>query len=71
MAKTYTVIYKNMKTRRELPSGEMEDLTYQISIDWGAATKLALKAAGNKSKRSTMGPIKVEITSAKTTPNAT
>lgn len=65
MAKTYTVIYKNMKTRRELRPGVMEDLTYQISIDWGAVTKLALKAAGNKSGRSNMGPIRVEITKAK------
>ena len=65
MTKTYTVIYKNMKTRREVPSGGMEDLTYQISIDWNAATRLALKAAGNKSGRSHMGPIKVEITAAK------
>jgi hypothetical protein len=78
MAKTYTVIYKKLKTRREVRTGSQsgpfanpftdpvyEDIEYQISIDWGAATKLALKAASNRSGKSKMGPILVEVTSAK------
>lgn len=75
MAKTtYTTIYKHMKTRRELPSPRgvspvpdpvFEEIEYQVSINWGAVTRLALKAAGNRSRKSKMGPVMVEITAAK------
>ncbi len=62
MPKTYTVIYRRLKTRRELSNNSTEDVTYQISVNWNAVTRLALKAASNKSGKSKMGPILVEIT---------
>ncbi len=73
MAKShYRLLAGGLKTRREIPSSgkgspvpdpTFEDITYRVLIDWGMTTKLALKAAKNKSGRAKVGPVLVEVTS--------
>ncbi len=73
MAKnTYRLLAGGLKTRREIPSSGkgspvpdpvFEDITYRVLIDWGMTTRLALKAAKNKSGRTKLGPVLVEVAS--------